>query len=160
VYASNCLKLCTMYDSHGVYLRVLWTICMYKFSITHVVVFHDFFHSIYRISAKIGRFLTKTVRNSPRRFIGKTGRFITETDRISVFSVFTVPLLSLVRFGRFFLFSPIFPEFFKNRRVMSDFPCSTDFSNTDYGSSDQDLADGPVYTPPSPVLANLQTEAS
>jgi hypothetical protein len=43
MYASNCLKLCTMYDSHGVYLCVLWTICMYKFSTTHVVVFHGFF---------------------------------------------------------------------------------------------------------------------
>jgi hypothetical protein len=43
IYASNCLELCTMYDSHGVYLCVLWTICMYKFSITHVVVFHSFF---------------------------------------------------------------------------------------------------------------------
>jgi hypothetical protein len=31
-----------MYDSHGVYLCVLWTICMYKFSTTHVV-FHGFF---------------------------------------------------------------------------------------------------------------------
>jgi hypothetical protein len=43
IYASNCLELCTMYDSHGIYLRVLWTICMYKFSITHVVVFDSFF---------------------------------------------------------------------------------------------------------------------
>jgi hypothetical protein len=32
-----------MYDSHGVYLHVLWTICMYKFSRCHIVVFHDFF---------------------------------------------------------------------------------------------------------------------
>jgi hypothetical protein len=38
------LKLCTMYDSHDLYLRVLWTICIYKFSICHVI-FHDFFIS-------------------------------------------------------------------------------------------------------------------
>jgi hypothetical protein len=43
MYASNCLELCSMYDSHGVYLCVLWTICMYKFSTTHAVVFHGFF---------------------------------------------------------------------------------------------------------------------
>jgi hypothetical protein len=39
------LELCIMYDSHVVYLRVLWTICMYKFSRCHIVGFHDFlFH--------------------------------------------------------------------------------------------------------------------
>jgi hypothetical protein len=36
-----------MYDSHGVYLRVLLTIYMYKFSRYHIVVFHDFFRFIY-----------------------------------------------------------------------------------------------------------------
>jgi hypothetical protein len=35
------VELCTMYDSHGVYLRVLWTIYMYKFRCR--VGFHDFF---------------------------------------------------------------------------------------------------------------------
>jgi hypothetical protein len=39
------LELCTMYDSYGVYLCVLWTICMYKFNRCHVVVFTVFsFH--------------------------------------------------------------------------------------------------------------------
>jgi hypothetical protein len=34
-----------MYDSHDIYLRVLWTICMYKFSRCHVIVFTVFlFH--------------------------------------------------------------------------------------------------------------------
>jgi hypothetical protein len=37
------LELCTMYDSHDVYLCVLWTICMYKFSRCHAVVFTVFF---------------------------------------------------------------------------------------------------------------------
>jgi hypothetical protein len=43
MYDSHDLKLCTMYDSHCVYLRVLWTICMYKFRRCHAVVFHGFF---------------------------------------------------------------------------------------------------------------------
>jgi hypothetical protein len=37
------LELCTMYDSHIVYLRILCIIYMHKFSRCHVVVFHDFF---------------------------------------------------------------------------------------------------------------------
>jgi hypothetical protein len=32
-----------MYDSHDVYLCVLWIIYMYKFNTTHFVVFHGFF---------------------------------------------------------------------------------------------------------------------
>jgi hypothetical protein len=45
MYDSNCLELCIMYDSHDVYLCVLWTIYMYKFNTTHVVVFTVFsFH--------------------------------------------------------------------------------------------------------------------
>jgi hypothetical protein len=43
MYDSYGVDLCTMYDSYDVYLRVLWTICMYKFSRCHAVVFHDFF---------------------------------------------------------------------------------------------------------------------
>jgi hypothetical protein len=46
MYDSHDVELCTMYDSHSVYLRVLWTICMYKFSICHDVVFHGFFFSL------------------------------------------------------------------------------------------------------------------
>jgi hypothetical protein len=40
---SHGMDLCTMCDFHGVYLRVLHTICMYKFSRCHVIVFHGFF---------------------------------------------------------------------------------------------------------------------
>jgi hypothetical protein len=39
------LELCIMYDSLVVYLRVLWIICMYKFSRCHIVGFHgSLFH--------------------------------------------------------------------------------------------------------------------
>jgi hypothetical protein len=45
VYNFYDIKLCTMYDSHDAYLCVLLTICIYKFSICHVVVFTVFsFH--------------------------------------------------------------------------------------------------------------------
>jgi hypothetical protein len=43
MHDSYGLELRTMYDSHSVYLRVLWTICMYKFSRCHVIIFHGFF---------------------------------------------------------------------------------------------------------------------
>jgi hypothetical protein len=43
MYDFHGVNLCTMYDSHDVYLYVLWTIYMYKFSRYHVVVFHIFF---------------------------------------------------------------------------------------------------------------------
>jgi hypothetical protein len=43
MYDSYSLELCTMYDSRDIYLRVLRTICIYKFSRYHVVVFHGFF---------------------------------------------------------------------------------------------------------------------
>jgi hypothetical protein len=36
------LELCTMYDSHDVYLYVLLTIYMYKFSRCYIVVFYGF----------------------------------------------------------------------------------------------------------------------
>jgi hypothetical protein len=36
------VDLYTMYDLHGVYLHVLWTICMSKFSRYYAVIFHDF----------------------------------------------------------------------------------------------------------------------
>jgi hypothetical protein len=36
------VDLGTMCDSHCVYLRVLWTICMYKFSRCYTI-FHGFF---------------------------------------------------------------------------------------------------------------------
>jgi hypothetical protein len=45
MYDSYDLDLCNMYDSHGVYLCVLWTICMHKFSKYNVIVFHGFFVS-------------------------------------------------------------------------------------------------------------------
>jgi hypothetical protein len=43
MYGSHGFELCTMYDSHVIYLRVLCTIYMYKFSRCHAVIFHGFF---------------------------------------------------------------------------------------------------------------------
>jgi hypothetical protein len=43
MYDSHSVDLCIMCDSHGVYLCVVWTICKYKFSRCHAVVFHGFF---------------------------------------------------------------------------------------------------------------------
>jgi hypothetical protein len=40
LYDSHDLYLCIMYEFYGVYLHVLWTICMYKLSKCHIVVFH------------------------------------------------------------------------------------------------------------------------
>jgi hypothetical protein len=37
------LDLCTMYNSYGVYLCVLWTICRYKFSRCYVIIFQGIF---------------------------------------------------------------------------------------------------------------------
>jgi hypothetical protein len=42
-------------------------------------LFSRFFHSIYRISTKFGRFSVKPAQNSPRRFLEKTSRFIGQT---------------------------------------------------------------------------------
>jgi hypothetical protein len=48
-----------MYDSYDIYLRVLWTICMYKFSRCHIIDFHYFsfhlpiFYKNYPVSDKI-----------------------------------------------------------------------------------------------------------
>jgi hypothetical protein len=71
MYDSYGLELCTMYDSYDVYLRVLWTIYMYKFSIYHIVVFTGFFIPFTDFRQKITRFLAKIVRKSPRRFSEK-----------------------------------------------------------------------------------------
>jgi hypothetical protein len=62
---------------------------------------------------------------------------IGETGRILVFPVFSVPLLSPVRFGRFF---PNFADFFRifqkpTESVRSDFPPFTEFSNTGHDYS-------------------------
>jgi hypothetical protein len=100
MYDSYGLELCTMYDSHDVYLRVLWTICMYKFSRCHIVIFHVFsFH------------LPNFDKNQPvsdKDRPGLTTPVFRKTSRISVFPVFTVPPSSLVHFGRIFL---IFTDF-------------------------------------------------
>jgi hypothetical protein len=66
MYDSYGLELCNMYDSHGIYLRVLWAICMYKFSRCYVVVFHGFsfylpiFSKISSVSSKIRPEITTT----------------------------------------------------------------------------------------------------
>jgi hypothetical protein len=95
---SHGLKLCTMYNSHDVYLCVLWTIYMYKFSRCHGVVFYGFLFHL-PILTKIVRFQAKFNRKSPRRFSEKTGQFISETGHISVFPFFTVLPSSPVRFA-------------------------------------------------------------
>jgi hypothetical protein len=62
---------------------------------------------------------------------GKTGRFISETGRISVFSVFTVPPSSSVRFDRIFLIFVDFCRIFlKTDGIGTGFPCSAEFSNS------------------------------
>jgi hypothetical protein len=45
VYDFYGLELCIMYDSHVIYLRILWIIYMYKFSRCHIIIFHGFFVS-------------------------------------------------------------------------------------------------------------------
>jgi hypothetical protein len=42
MYDSTSFELCTMYNSLGVYLRLLWTIYMDKLNRCHVIVFHSF----------------------------------------------------------------------------------------------------------------------
>jgi hypothetical protein len=119
------LELCTIYDSHDIYLRVLWTICMYKFSRWSCRCFSRFFRSIYWFSTKIGRFLAKTARKWPHRFSEKPAD-------LSVFPVFTVPSSSPVHFGRIFLIFTNFYWIFQKptESVMSSFRSSTEFSNT------------------------------
>jgi hypothetical protein len=116
MYASNCLELCTMYDSHGVYLRVLWTICMYKFSTTHVVIFHGFFVPFTEFRQKSAGFWQKPSGTrriglsvkpadlSPKPAAFRCSRFLLFLHRLRCVS------------AKFFRFSPIFADFFKNRR--------------------------------------------
>jgi hypothetical protein len=70
MYDSHGVDLCIMYDSHDVYLRILCTICMYKFSRYHTVIFHDFFSND-RFFIKFDRFLPKFVWKSRGRFSEK-----------------------------------------------------------------------------------------
>jgi hypothetical protein len=87
MYDSYGLELCIMYDSYGAYLCILWTICMYKFSRCHVVVFSQFFSSIYRFLTKISRFLTKNAQISPHRFSEKSADLSAKPADLSVFPV-------------------------------------------------------------------------
>jgi hypothetical protein len=86
-----------MYDSHGVYSRVLCTICMYKFNRCHTVIFYGFLFQLpifgknHPISNKIRPEITTPIFGKNRRFIGEIGRLITKTDQISVFQISTVP---------------------------------------------------------------------
>jgi hypothetical protein len=57
MYDFHGVELYTIYDSHDVYLHVLQTIYMYKFSRCHAIIFHGFFLSVDRFSAKFIRFL-------------------------------------------------------------------------------------------------------
>jgi hypothetical protein len=72
MYDSHNVDLCNMCDSHGVYLRVLWTIYMDKFSRCHVIVFHDFFCSNDQFSGKFDRFLQKSSGNHQPDFREKS----------------------------------------------------------------------------------------
>jgi hypothetical protein len=63
MYDSHGLELCTMYDSHDIYLLVLWNICMYKFSRCHPVVFHDFFVPFTDFRQKSPSFWQKSPKN-------------------------------------------------------------------------------------------------
>jgi hypothetical protein len=118
MYDSHGLELCTIYDSHDVYLRVLWTICMYKFSTCHVVIFTGFsFHLLifdknHPVSGKIRPEIAMPIFRKNHRFIGEIGRLIAKTGQISVFLISIVPPSSLLRFGRIF---PYFTDFSKNR---------------------------------------------
>jgi hypothetical protein len=123
MYASNCLELCTMYDSHGVYLRVLWTICMYKFSTTHVIVFHDFFVPFTEFLQKSAGFRQKPSGTRRTGLSVKSVNLSVKPANLSPkpaafhcsrFSLFLHRLRCVsVEFSQF---SPIFAEFFKNRR--------------------------------------------
>jgi hypothetical protein len=87
---------------------------------------------------KIGRFLAKTVRKSPRWFSKKpvdlsakpTDLSVKLTDLL-VFLVFTVPPSSPLRFDRIFLIFAKFYRFFKKPTgsVTSDFRSFAEFLN-------------------------------
>jgi hypothetical protein len=125
VYDFYGLELCTMYDSYDVYLRVLWTICIYKFSRCHVVVFHGFF-------VPFIDFWHKPSGNRHAGFL-KIGRFIGQTGQFISAPSFTVSSSSPVRFGRIFLIFAVFYRFFQKPMgsVTSDFCGSAEFLNTD-----------------------------
>jgi hypothetical protein len=97
--------------THGVYLRILWSIYIYKFNRCHAVIFTVFsFHLLIfdknrPVSAKIRPEITTPIFFKKRRFIG-------ETSRISVFPVFTVPPSSPVCFNQIFSNFTDFSQFF------------------------------------------------
>jgi hypothetical protein len=116
---------------------------MYKFSRCHIVVFHVFsvhllnFDKNQLVSGKNRSELATPVFEKTVRFIGQTDRFIDEIGCISVFSVFTVPPSSPVRFNRIFLIFTDFYQIFQKPTgsVRSDFPCFTEFLNTIFCSA-------------------------
>jgi hypothetical protein len=97
MYDSHGLELCTMYDSHDVDLRVLWTICIYKFSRYHIVVFHGFFFLFTDFWQNLLGFWQNSPRNRPNefqenhQFIGEVGQLIVKIGWISVFWISTIP---------------------------------------------------------------------
>jgi hypothetical protein len=87
---------------------------------------------------KIGRFLAKTVRKSPRWFSKKPADLSAKPTDLSVkltdllvFLVFTVPPSSPLRFGRIFLIFAKFYQIFKKPTgsVTSDFRSFAEFLN-------------------------------
>jgi hypothetical protein len=78
------------------------------------------------ISGKIHPEIVMVIFRKNHRFISEVDRLIAKTGQILVFWISTIPLSSLVHFGRI---SPIFSEFFKNLRNRSEFPPSAEFSN-------------------------------
>jgi hypothetical protein len=110
------LELCTIYDSHVIYLRVLWTICIYKFSRCHAVVFHDFFVLFTNFWQKMIGFWHKPPGNYHVSF-WKTDSFISQTSRFIDVPGFTVTPSPPVHFNQIFL---IFTEFYQNFQKPTD----------------------------------------
>jgi hypothetical protein len=96
-----------MYDSHVIYLRVLWTIYMYKFSICHIVGFHDFFVPFTDFDKNCSVF--DKIRLKNHRFIGEIRRLIIKT-RLNSFLL----LIRTLRCGSFCL---NFTDFSKSEEI-------------------------------------------
>jgi hypothetical protein len=120
-----------MYDSHGVYLRVLRTIYMYKFNRCHVVVFHGFFVPFTDFRQKLAGFRHKPPGNRRASFlknwsIYRPNRLIYRCSWFYCSSV--VSGAFRLNFSDFRRFLPNFQK--PTRSVTSGFCGSAAFSNT------------------------------
>jgi hypothetical protein len=107
VYNFYGLGLYTMFDSHDVYLCVLYTICMYKFSRCHIVVFTIFLFHLPIFDKKMAGFRQKPAGNRHAGFLKNQLIY-----RCSLFSLFLRRLRCVLT--KFSCFSLIFIKFFKN----------------------------------------------